>query len=89
MPIKFFSLTFGVIPVMLIPMDLKTYLSQNNISYKKLAEDLHKHPVYVNGIVNGTSKPGPKLVLKICAWTNGEVQPGSLRPDIWENKSQY
>lgn len=64
-------------------MDLKTFLTKNNKNYKEMAVALGKHPVYVNGIVSGIIKPGPKLVLAICEWTKNAVRPYDLRPDLW------
>lgn len=76
-------MTKNLVAAKISAMNLKTYLTKTNKNYKDLATDLGKHPVYINGVVSGVIKPGPKLVLAICEWTRNAIRPHELRPDLW------
>lgn len=58
---------------------LKEYLQDKSL--KKFAAEIGTNPVYLCHIISGKRKPGPEMIRKIVAATNGAVTPERLRPD--------
>jgi len=66
-------------------MNLKAYLKSTGKTSKDAADELGKHPIYFNTIVNG-GKPGPRLTIDIEEWSGGAVSRHELRPDLWPDE---
>lgn len=66
-------------------MKLKDYMKKNGIKLEDAAKDLSTHMEYVRAIASERVRPGPQIVLRIEAWSNGEVTRAELRPDLWQD----
>lgn len=68
-------------------MKLKDYLYEKRISVDEAATDpmINVSRTHLYDIISGKTVPGPKLALKIEAWSNREVTRAELRPDLWQD----
>jgi transcriptional regulator with XRE-family HTH domain len=59
-------------------MKLNEYLKNNNISLSSAAKALGVSYEIVRRYCNGMSIPRRELLLKICEWSGGKVQPSDF-----------
>lgn len=59
-------------------MNLKTYLTKNNINRQKFCDDLGIHYQSLNNILRGVRYPSRELAKKIEVATKGKVKAISL-----------
>jgi transcriptional regulator with XRE-family HTH domain len=77
---KFF-LTEVKILLMIKTMNLKEYLTAENISQNRAAKELGQTRQHIGGIVNGSSLPGRALIKKMVTWSKGKITFRDSRPD--------
>lgn len=50
---------------------------------KRCAQSCGTSPAYLWQIKGGFSIPGPKLALRLAAFSGGHITPGHVRPDLF------
>ena len=61
-------------------MTFKEWYLKSNKTQRQIAKDLGVGHEWINRIITGARTPGLKLMIKITAYTNGEVTFEELNP---------